>query len=96
MGSYQEGLDSTPRERGLLPSQPLRMLAQSGASPASVPHKVLPELRRRLAGGLLAPGPPPLGAHLDARGRLSHQRSLTSLVQWGVFAGGRRVGFGPR
>lgn len=96
MGSYQEGLDSTPRERGLLPSQPLRMLAQSGASPTSVPHDVLPDLCRHLACGLFPPGPSPLGAHLDAKGSLSHQRSLTSLVQRGVFAGGRRVGFGPR
>lgn len=36
--------------------------------------------------GLFAPGPSPFGAHLDAKGHLGHQRSLTSSVPWGIFA----------
>lgn len=69
------------------------MLAQSGASRIPVPHTILPERHSHLACGLFAPGPSPLGAHLDAKGRLGHQRSLTSSVQWGIFAGRQEGGF---
>ena len=62
------------------------MLAQSGASHIPVPHTILPNRRSHLAYDLFAPGPSPFGAHLDAKGRLGHQRSLTSSVQRGIFA----------